>query len=86
MSALDLSPDAAARLLVLIEHALAQAPPQPLGWLHGYAYAHARRGSAPPPSDPRRDPDEQHSSEPPPGPAHAAALARVSLSKRPPPR
>jgi hypothetical protein len=81
VSALDLSPEAATRLLTLVEHALAQSPEQPLGWLTGYAFAHARRGSVPP-LDPRREPDVA-STAPPPGPAHAAALARVPLTKRP---
>jgi len=72
----------ASAVLALVDAAKMHAPGHELAWLLGWAMRAAGEPVArpldAPPVDPRREP-----SEPPVGPAHAAALARVPLTRRP---
>jgi hypothetical protein len=76
----------AAAVLALVDAAKVHAPGHELAWLVGWAMRAANEparamveiGGFERP-DPRREPSEP----PAPGPAHAAALARVPLGKRP---
>lgn len=77
-------PSDASLFLALLDFAESRAPSGACACalLRGFCIARSLdpvERPSPEPHDPRREPDE-----PPPGPAHAAALARVPLSRRPP--
>jgi|GEM_PF-5222115 len=74
MSAPQLDRTCAREILALASAAKVHAPGSELAWLVGWAMRAAGEPVAPRP-DPRIDPPE-------PGPAHAAALARVPLAPR----
>ena len=68
-------PSDAALFLALLDFAETRAPQAPCALLRGFCIARSL-DPAEPLADLRREPSE------PPGPAHAAALARVGLTRR----
>ena len=72
MRAPVVTPDTAASFLALLDYAETRSPGAACAFLRGFCAARSHE----PTPDPRREPAE------PPGPAHAAALARVELTRR----